>query len=1232
MKNKRLLVLVVALIVLGVAFIRSDIRIVRAASTVTVGPLGMYPTIQAGVGAASPGDTVTVEPGIYVENVTIDRRLTLLGSGSGTNPLVDTIIQSAIPNLPVIAITAGGASVTDRMVLQNLRVTGATGGSGNANSGIDYSANGYTTFDNVSVVNNTGNGIAIDTTLAITDFVVQNSNLSSNGNAGLRAPASAPSIDALKILNSHLDNNSGGLTVFSQQITNWELRNSTFNDNVGAPTPFTGGYGVIIDGINGVNVVNHIIIDSCEMSRNKGTDPGGNNISSGIYVINDVGDTFSDISITNTQFKQNGNQGLALLPWNDNATMDQVNFSCNTCIETGCCVNIYDPGVITNSQLRNNNFINDGVGVNNHSPGTIDARVNWWGDASGPSGIGPGHGDAILNGGGGAVIFNPFLTSPSATCGPAITIVKKTNGTDNDVAPGPTVAVGSTVTWTYLVTNTGNVPLTNVIVTDNQGVTVSCPATTLASGDSMTCTATGAAVAGQYTNIGSVTGTPPTGSNVTASNPDHYFGSAPAITISRRPMGRTMTRRRAFVPVGSTVTWTVPTPGTSLTTCGHRQQGRRHHLPGDDAGSGASMTCTETGTALAGQYTNIGSVTGKPPVGSNVTASNPDHYFGQAPPLTLTCPANAGTVGVPYSSAVTPSGGVPAYTFMIASGTLPPGLTLNPTTGAITGTPTTAGSFIFTVKVTDSKGTTAFSSCGAACAGGIATWNFNLPSGVLSTSQTYTVNGIPITAYGFTNAGAPQALYGKNDGGIENGLGIAGTSADNEIDTNTFVQLDLNNLITSGATNAQMVVNSVQAGEKYNLYGSNTLGSIGTLLGAANRTLGNTPFAITGFPTYRYVSVRATYADVLLSSVSFTLPAGCIITIAPPPPPACAVAGTLSFSGNSATSGTAGNIRTFSLNSVNVHASAFSRTRSGGTWNTAYLGLYSGGLGVTDSSEGDGSSDRHKIDNIGGRDNYVVLEFSQPVVVDRAFLDMVGADSDMSVWIGTKTDPYNNHQTLSDALLSGFYTEENSTADITPGSRWADLNVNQKSGNIVIIAALTSDQTPEDAFKLSKLDLGCPPPPFCTAGTFAFSGNTATSGTAGNIRTFAVNGVTVKASAFSRTDSGGAWAPAYLGLYSGGLGVTDTSEGDGSNNTHKVDNIGGRNNYVLFEFSAPVVVDQAFLDIIGADSDMSAWIGTKTDPINNHLTLSDALLSSLGAREDNTTTSNRLAVGKYQRR
>jgi hypothetical protein len=73
------------------------------------------------------------------------------------------------------------------------------------------------------------------------------------------------------------------------------------------------------------------------------------------------------------------------------------------------------------------------------------------------------------------------------------------------------------------------------------------------------------------------------------------------------------------------------------------------------------------------------------------------------PALTLTCPTNAGQAGVVYSSTAVASGGLPPYTFSVASGALPAGLTLNTTTGAITGTPTAAGSF--TVKVTDSSNT-----------------------------------------------------------------------------------------------------------------------------------------------------------------------------------------------------------------------------------------------------------------------------------------------------------------------------------------------------------------------------------------------------------------------------------------------------------------------------------------------------------------------------------------------
>src|SRR4029077_20745752 len=51
---------------------------------------------------------------------------------------------------------------------------------------------------------------------------------------------------------------------------------------------------------------------------------------------------------------------------------------------------------------------------------------------------------------------------------PAIHIVKFVNGQDANSPPGPHVAAGSTVTFTYVVTNTGNVPLANVVVSDNK--------------------------------------------------------------------------------------------------------------------------------------------------------------------------------------------------------------------------------------------------------------------------------------------------------------------------------------------------------------------------------------------------------------------------------------------------------------------------------------------------------------------------------------------------------------------------------------------------------------------------------------------------------------------------------------------------------------------------------------------------------------------------------------------
>lgn len=185
----------------------------------------------------------------------------------------------------------------------------------------------------------------------------------------------------------------------------------------------------------------------------------------------------------------------------------------------------------------------------------------------------------------------------------------------------------------------------------------------------------------------------------------------------------------------------------------------------------------------------------------------------------------------------------------------------------------------------------------------------------------------------------------------------------------------------------------------------------------------------------------------------------------------------LAFSGYTPGCGPLGNIRTFSSAGLSVKVSAFSRTKSGGTWAPAYVGVYPGGLGVTDGAEGDGYGNKHTVDNV-DRLNYLLFEFSEPIEIKRAQAGYVVTDSDMTFWVGTAPDPFNNHITLSDSVLSALgYTEDDTTVSGSP--RWATIDGVAK-GNVLVIAAWPGDDTPDDYFKIASLDIcreGTPPPP-----------------------------------------------------------------------------------------------------------------------------------------------------------
>jgi hypothetical protein len=266
---------------------------------------------------------------------------------------------------------------------------------------------------------------------------------------------------------------------------------------------------------------------------------------------------------------------------------------------------------------------------------------------------------------------------------------------------------------------------------------------------------------------------------------------------------------------------------------------------------------------------------------------------GQKPPLTVTCPTSTATVGVYYSSTVPITGGTPPYKYTIILGALPDGLSFNvapntPFTGplVISGTPTAASQTgAFKIEITDSTGTVVYTNCSGSCSNGVTvtyggTQNQN-GWGEKGTSYSYTSNGLPLNVYGFTTSGVPNNLYTSNSSG-GTVLGLANGWNQNQVDTQHFVQFDISAHNASGATGGLICVTSLDWNASYDVYGSNSLGSRGTLL--AGNVPANTG-SLQNIPNcnkYKYISVCAHQGDVQVCCLQFTYTCACAIDVGSP--------------------------------------------------------------------------------------------------------------------------------------------------------------------------------------------------------------------------------------------------------------------------------------------------------------------------------------------------------------
>ncbi len=132
---------------------------------------------------------------------------------------------------------------------------------------------------------------------------------------------------------------------------------------------------------------------------------------------------------------------------------------------------------------------------------------------------------------------------------PGITIIKETNGFDANAPPGPNIPVGDLVTWTYEITNSGNVELKNIRVTDNRLGDIET-ISKLAAGQSVTITREGTASSGQYSNLGTAT-VKVSGKDISDTDLSHYFGYVPAADLKVEKTAE------AIIKTGEVLTYTI---------------------------------------------------------------------------------------------------------------------------------------------------------------------------------------------------------------------------------------------------------------------------------------------------------------------------------------------------------------------------------------------------------------------------------------------------------------------------------------------------------------------------------------------------------------------------------------------------------------------------------------------------------------------------------------------------
>jgi hypothetical protein len=312
-------------------------------------------SIQQAVNDASPGDVIAVEQGLYEETVRVNKSDITIKAKDPANP--PTVRHQ--PNEP--AQNATFEIIESGVILSNLTIerVGHPAREGNNSTAA------------VAIVPVDSDRPDCRFTFSGCDDVTKDVTIKSNEVVG----------------DFPLENDSAGGVVITDGTeymfvveTAGDASNITIENN--EVHNFSGGVGLLADyggTITDVEITGNHVFDNRAINNST---PEGVGVG---FARNTTQGYFDNVRVTDNNLTGN-HYGVRLAGPEDDEDLEEVDAS-------GITVNYND--IVGNSEW----------GVMNNGTNVLDAENNWWGDADGPSGEGPGNGDAVSTG----VDYDPWL-------------------------------------------------------------------------------------------------------------------------------------------------------------------------------------------------------------------------------------------------------------------------------------------------------------------------------------------------------------------------------------------------------------------------------------------------------------------------------------------------------------------------------------------------------------------------------------------------------------------------------------------------------------------------------------------------------------------------------------------------------------------------------------------------------------------------------------------------------